>query len=247
VCGGPVPGSPSDQPAKDQKPTMIVVRSVLPPDLKEPKERRSFVLKYGLTQKDFDRCKLLDGIKHLAPLRHFPQEVRRLEKTSDARLVATTESYAKVNRFEMAAGRFLKDNEDQPEKGDDERSGNAIVLGAGVAKKLFPLEEPVGKTVVLNRHSFKVIGVIQERMPQKVAGQTEDFDKDVYIPFATARAHYGETVHIRRPRERYGEQVELHQIVITVANPERLRPLTEAIRELLKKHHEKQDWDVTVR
>ncbi len=37
-------------------------------------------------------------------MRIFPQEVRRLDKVVNARVVATTEDYAKINQFEMAAG-----------------------------------------------------------------------------------------------------------------------------------------------
>src|SRR5262249_38739833 len=153
--------SSSDQPAGDQKPTTIVVRSVLPPDLKE-KEKRVFVLRYGLTRHDFARLEVLDAVKCVVPLRLLPQqEIRHQQNLFNARLAGTTGDYAKVNRFEMAAGRFLKDNEDQPDKGDEETFRNVIVLGARVAEELFPsedLKKVVGKAVVLDKQVFKVIG-----------------------------------------------------------------------------------------
>lgn len=242
VC--PPTGSPADPPAKHPKPTTILVRSVEPPPPKDAKRKPSFVRQYGLTHQDFDRIQALDGIKHLTPQRTLPSEVRYLDRTCAGRLVATTASYAELHTLAVAAGRFLKDDKDE---NDNKNLSNVVVLGAGAAKELFPSDDAVGSTVTVRQHRYIVVGVLKARSSQKLGEQVEDFDKDIYIPLATAQARIGETVFVGKGENRTGEKVQLHQIVVRVADPDRVQPVAEAIRELLKKHHEKQDWEVMVR
>lgn len=237
-------GSSDDPPAKDPKPTTIVVRSVDPPPPADAKRKASFVREYGLTHADFERLQALDGLKHLIPLRILPSEARYLDQTCAGRVVATTASYAEFHALALAAGRFLKDDKDEA---DNKNVANVVVLGAGVAKELFPSDDPVGKTIAVRQGRYTVVGVLKARTPQKIGDQAEDFDKDMYIPFATARARFGETVFIRKGDARTGEKVQLHQILVRPTDPDRVQAVAESIRELLKKHHDKPDWDVTVR
>src|SRR5262249_3370854 len=129
--------------------TNVIIRSVKPMD-ESQSQRRAWVANYGLTWDDYDRCRMIETVVGQVPMRVFPQEARRLDRVFNARLVATTEDYARINRFELAAGRFLVDGEDQADEGDDQRLRNVVVLGARVAEDLFPFESPVGQSVVLN-------------------------------------------------------------------------------------------------
>src|SRR5262249_30168489 len=146
------------------------------------------------------------------PMRIFPYEVRRRDRSYNARVVATTEDYARINRFDMAVGRFLVDGEDQHDEGDDQRFRNVIVLGSRVAEELFPFEDVVGKSVVLNKEQYVVVGVIKPRTMRGTTGgeAPEDFNKDVYIPIKTCRVRFGERIVIRQGGSRTAEQVEVH-------------------------------------
>jgi hypothetical protein len=178
----------------------------------------------------------------LVPLRFFRRRIQHEQTTYETRLVGTTEDYAKVNRLQMAAGRFLEDNEDQPDKADDERLRKVAVLGARAAAELFPskqLKHVVGQTVILNKEDYKVVGVIKQRSSQETDGQAADFNKDVYIPIAACRA-FGNG-------KRTEEQVEFDQVIIAVSGIEQVQPAADAIREMLKQHHNKQDWEATER
>src|SRR5205823_3004644 len=105
--------------------------------------RRSWIAKYGLTWDDYARCgpEMIGTVVGRVPMRIFPHEVRRLGRVSAVYVVGTTEAYANINRFEMAAGRFLVDGKDQRDEGDAQRYRNVIVLGAAVAEELFPFEK----------------------------------------------------------------------------------------------------------
>jgi putative ABC transport system permease protein len=228
--------------------TNVIVRSVKPLDETQG-ARRSWVINYGLTWDDYDRCTMLDSVIGAVPMRIFPQEVRRFERVFNARLVATTEDYAKIQRFDMALGRFLIDGDNLADDGDDQKFRPVIVLGAAVAEELFPFEDVEGQSVVVNKEEYRVIGVIKSRTPKgnNASGQGgEDYNKDVYIPIRTARVRFGERVMIRQGGTRTAEQVELHQITLTVTDIDKVRTTGDVVRNLIDRYHQKKDWEVSV-
>jgi hypothetical protein len=203
------------------------------------------VVRGALTQEDLDRIQQFPPVIHVVPVRFFRQEIQHHQKTYATRLVATTADYAMVNRLHMAAGRFLEDNEDLPDQPGDGPLRKILVLGASAAEELFPSEDllnVVGKIVTLNKDVYKVVGVIKQRPPQEADGQTEDVNKDVYIPIAACRDGV-----IRPTGKRTAEQVVFDQIIIVVCDPTYLQPVADEIREVYKQRYNKQDWEVTVR
>jgi putative ABC transport system permease protein len=228
--------------------TNVIVTSKKPTE-ETTANRRSWVVNYGLTWEDYERCTAIDTVIGKVPMRIFPQEIRRVDKVYQARLVATTEDYARINRFEMAVGRFLVDGLDQMDEGDAQRFRNVIVLGARVAEVLFPFEDVIGQSVVVNKEQYLVVGVIKDRTPRGTtsSGQSaEDFNKDVYIPIKTCRVRFGEKVLIRQGGTRTAEQVELHQITLTINDIDRVRSTGDVVRNLLDRYHQKADWEVSV-
>jgi len=222
--------------------TNVIIRSVKPPD-DSSSGRRTRIATYGLTKKDYDKFKMIDTVIRSVPMRIFPQEVRRLEKVWNGRVVATTGKYAEVNKFDMATGRFLDDYY------DDEKLENHAVLGSTIAEILFPFENPVGQSVVINKHEYLIIGVISERMPTGGVGGSqaaEEFNSDVYIPLRTCQVRFGERIIIRQSGSFSGEQCELHQVTLTVTEMDKVRGVGKAIEEQLKRDHPRKDWAVTV-
>ena len=47
--------------------------------------------------------------------------------------------------------------------GDGKNMRNVCVLGSDVAEALFPFQNAVVKTIVLNKHHYHVVGVLKER------------------------------------------------------------------------------------
>ncbi len=145
--------------------TNVIVTSVKPVEAPAAATPR-WNVSYGLTWEDFERFKLIGAVIGQVPMRIFPQEARHVGRKITARVVATTEAYAKINHIEMAAGRFLKDGDDPADEGDAQRLRNVVVLGAGVARELFPFEAPLGQGVVINKSEYVVVGVVKDRMPR---------------------------------------------------------------------------------
>ena len=240
---------------KRQGATNIIVRSVKPPD-DSATSQRGFVTTYGLTQKDLLRFGTFgDAITRSVPLRVFPTEARFLERLVNSRVIATFPEYADVNKLEMARGRFLVATDDV-EMNDDAEMANICILGAEVADKLYPFEDPLGQTVQMKNHFFKVVGVVKERMPTGGTGGSqaaEDYNRDIYIPFRTSRKRFGDVIFTRQSGSRSAERVDVSQVTLTVNaevdSPEgrqRVQAVGDEIKRILEREHYKKDWAVTV-
>jgi putative ABC transport system permease protein len=174
-------------------------------------------------------------------MRVFPREMRRLADKFDGRVVGTTPEYAEVNELPLALGRFLRDE-------DDVLMRNICVIGSNVADKLFPFEDPLGKSIRLDKFFYVVVGVMHERMPTGGTGGSlaaEDYNNDVYIPLSTCTARFGDTITIRQAGSMQREQVNLSQITLTVVDIDKVRPTGDVIKAIMAKHV-KADWAVTV-
>lgn len=228
--------------------TNVIVRSVKPPD-DSSSQRRTMMVAYGLTYDDYQRFQTISGISMWVPMRVFPVEARYLDKMMHARLVATTPEYTDVHLIEMNRGRFLTEQ-------DQRQMDNVAVLGYGIANDLYPFGDPMGQSVRIGAHFYKVIGIVKDRMPTGGTGGSqaaEEFNHDIYIPLATARGRFGERIMIRQSGSRSGEQVELHQVTLTVEadietqeGREKVKAVGELIKSMMGTYHLKRDWAVTI-
>ncbi len=234
---------------KRQGATNIIVRSVKPPD-DAASSNRSFVTGYGLVQRDLERFSTFgEAVSRTVPLRVFTTEVRYLERSYSGRVVATTPEYTEVNKLELSRGRFV--NAD-----DDREMQNVCVLGAEVADRLFPFGDPLGETVGMKGHFFKVVGVVKDRMPTGGSGGSqagEVYNKDVYIPFRTSRKRFGDIIYTRSSGSRSAERVDVSQVTLTVAaevdsadGRATVQAVGNEIKAMLEQEHPRKDWAVTV-
>jgi putative ABC transport system permease protein len=222
--------------------TNVIVRSNKPAE-DSATARRTMIAVYGLTYADYDRFLTINTIIQHVPMRIFPQEIRYLERMQNGRVVATTSGYADINKIRMSTGRFFTDQ-------DDHDLLNVAVIGSSVADRLFPFEDPLEHVITLGKYDYKVVGVIENRMPLSAIGgssqSAEDFNNDVYIPLRTCLFRFGEKIFIRQSGSRSGEQVELSQVTLTVKDMDSVRPTGEVVKELLERYHIKNDFSVTV-
>jgi putative ABC transport system permease protein len=222
--------------------TNIIVKAVKPPDDSTTQTRRSPVMDYGLNRADLDRIVAIPTIWRALPMRVINHEARYLANKLDARVIGTTPTYGTINKLSLARGRFLSET-------DLELFENVAVLGSNSAETLFGFEDPIDKSVKLNNHYYRVVGVMASRIPTAGAGGSqaaENFNDDIYIPLTTCRSRFGESTVDRRSGTFSAERVELHQITVTVHDTSQVRPTGDIIRNLLEKYHKKDDWALTV-
>ena len=70
---------------------------------------------------------------------------------------------------------------------DDFHRRDVAVLGADVVKRFFQNEDPIGKSINVDGHSFEVIGTLDKR--KQFLGDNGN-DRIVYIPYFTFRKYY---------------------------------------------------------
>jgi putative ABC transport system permease protein len=129
--------------------------------------------------------------------------------------------------------RFLGDQ-------DQERFAAVAVLGADVARQLFPRDEPLGQAVVLSGRLFRVVGVLRER-----PAAASPLNHDVYIPLASSRRLFGKKLALRTPGSIRLEEIDLNEVLLVLRDREQTPAVAAAVRGLLEHYHDKQDWQVT--
>ena len=91
----------------------------------------------------------------------------------------TPEEFQTINA-DLKDGRFYTDV-------DNLHRRDVAVLGADVVKRLFQNEDPIGKSINVDGHSFEVIGALDKR--KQFLGDNGN-DRIVYIPYFTFRKYH---------------------------------------------------------
>jgi putative ABC transport system permease protein len=226
--------------------TNIIVRSIKPINEANPSRQQNagFTLKYGLTYNDFERIKeTLPTVVALTPIREFPQTARHLDKEIECRAVGVNPDYLSVTGQKVADGRFISDS-------DLQSFANVAVIGSEAAEKLFPLGDPVDKTIRLGeQHYYRIVGVTDYKSPSAGTGTSlaaQDLNKDVYIPLTTDRIRFGEVLTNRKQGNYTAEKIELSQITISVDGMDNVKRTHEALDSMLLQFHPKKDYAITV-
>lgn len=98
----------------------------------------------------------------------------------DVSVRGVTANIGEMDIEEPQTGRYISDN-------DNERRAVTTMIGADVAKKLFPTVDPIGRTILIDGHEYIVVGVAKPI--GSVMGQPQD--NFVYMPIQTFMKVYG--------------------------------------------------------
>ena len=167
--------------------TNIIVRSIKPNasgDSNKGRPGDDRVKAYGLLRKDYQRIlSNIPSVRRAVPLREVRFELRVDDRTADSKLVGCSADYQVLNQLDIARGRWFNANDE---------GENVIVLADDAAKRLFPYEDPVGRTVKMPTVStvdvYTVIGQTKSRLPSAAIGgslEARDYNMDAYIPLST--------------------------------------------------------------
>ncbi len=228
--------------------TNIIVVSKKPPDdaAGSATGGRTDVLRYGLTKDDHRiLSRTLPSVTGEVAIRETTLDIRHLERNMTGRVVGCTPGYMEMNHLTIARGRFLTDE-------DVSRLANVAVIASGVAKTLFPVDDPIGKPLQISARAYVVVGVMQERTASAAVGGSlsgQNYNEDVYIPLDTfqSRINTGGVIMRRTSGSFSAESVIYNQITFQVEKPEDVIPTADVVRETLERTHgTKQDYSVVV-
>jgi len=229
----------------------IIVRTIKPANPEMVSSGRRSYPSFGLKREDYERLIEIPSIVAHMPVREMRRTFAHGPREADGRLVGTIPLYATMTHIEMDRGTFISDL-------DNRDALLHCVLSPGIAEKLFPSEDPIGKTIRIQGNSndpgfpYLVIGVTKPRGATAGIGGSlaaQDFTDDVYIPIQTLWSRMRDVVTVRRAGTFEGEIVELSQITLQVANRRQVKETAELIIDRLesaRRGGSREDFRVTV-
>ena len=93
----------------------------------------------------------------------------------------TLPSWTEVYNGHLLKGRFFND-------GEDLHRVDVAVIGYDLQDGLFPGEDPIGKEIIVDGVSYRVIGVLEKRKGQFF--RDESADKTIQVPYHSYRKHH---------------------------------------------------------
>jgi putative ABC transport system permease protein len=219
----------------------IIVRTIKPPS--EVMEGARGATPYGITRADFERLtETIPTVERALPIREIRRRFSYAHRVVDGRLVGCTPEYAEVTRLKVDRGHFLTDV-------DFKNKHNHCVLAARVAERLFPFENPIGRSIHVDEHYYVVVGVMKEKAPSAGIGGSfaaQDFSNDVYIPISTLWSRIGDFIVTRRSDSFEREIVELSQVTLRVDDVDNVMETADLVELTMTEHHRMEDYGVTV-
>jgi ABC-type antimicrobial peptide transport system permease subunit len=94
---------------------------------------------------------------------------------ADAQFVGATPDHIRLVNASIADGRFFNE-------ADNLHRRDVAVIGQAIAERLFPNEDPIGKTILVDGHGVEVIGVFTKF--KEFLGDNSD-DKNIMVPYLT--------------------------------------------------------------
>jgi putative ABC transport system permease protein len=136
----------------------------------------------------------------------------------NTRIEGVTPPYLEARDWGVASGRFF-------EEAEARQARKVAVLGATVAKELFPNSDPISQRIRISGGQYEIIGVLE------VKGQSgfgQDQDDIVLAPLQTVK---------RRVSGRQGRANTVSQISVKAESEAALTQLQEDVEQLLRQRH----------
>ena len=215
--------------------TNVIVRSSKPAASQGGSQARTFIVYYGLSRRDFRRIEsAFEGEALVVPLKATGGEVRRGGSRVVSQAFGTTPDFRKVANLRIAPrGRYLTQE-------DLLNNSPVAVIGHEVARKFFPLDDPIGASILIDEVVFTVVGVLEQVGFAGGAGAAQldrDLNKDIHIPITTAKERFGDLLVRRESGSFSGEEIELSEIYVNTERTEDVILASQRIRRLVEIDH----------
>ncbi len=171
-----------------------------------------------LTYKDAEAIMQLDSIAIVAVEYNGNSTISTGKKHVYSDLKGVTPPYFRLGNNELAAGRYLSDEEEQ-------NQSRVAVLDFQIAKNLF--EEPttaIGERFTVNGSKFEIIGVLKS-----VVSAHPGMRGSVYIPYQTARN--------RIFRNKATSKIDVSKIQVKVLDRQKINSAITEVTNLLRERH----------
>ncbi len=199
-------------------------------------ETPTAVTSYGLTRKDVDRISNgLPTIQQVTVWRSMPASINNQKqgKSIDGRVTGTTPSMAELAGVELVRGRFLTTE-------DGSKATAVVVIDESMAERLYPNQDPVGKTLDLDDKSFTIVGIFQDREQAPLLGER----LHCVLPYSVMRREFGDQIVRRQKGGFSAESYELSGCVVEFQKVEDIEAGRKIIANLLDRSHALDDFEI---
>lgn len=169
--------------------------------------------------RDVDSLRKIKGIKNISPTINGNCQIVYENNNSNTRIEGVGSEYPIMHSLIPKYGRFFNEEEVVNRE-------KVAVIGTTVLRNLFSNQNPIGKTIKINKINFKVIGIF----PKKGSTGFRDQDDTVYIPISSAM--------YRLLGDKYFNTIELE-----IENQSEYERIEQNVRKVLYKNHKINELD----
>lgn len=218
----------------------IIITAQKPAEEQDAANVRVRISIYGLLYEDEQRLsQTIPTVSRIVPVKIVQKGARMGKRTLEMRIVGTNHVWFDLVQRPTIAGRLL-------ERRDIEERSNVAVLTEHGARRLMATEATIGESLRIGSNYYEIIGIVRSEGATEGAMQTPDQQTDAYIPFTTARDHFGDFFSQNKSGSVVREMVELHQLIVEVDKEENVEATAAAIERMLEMFHKKKDYSISV-
>ncbi len=177
---------------------------------------------------------VIPGVKSVCPQAEKKILARSGDNSTKATLVGITPNFENILNYSLQAGHFIREEQCQ-------RSLKVCILGAQIARTLFPTGDVLNQLVKLDDQWFAVIGVMSNKMLfTETIGElaARDLNYDVYIPLTTFLNRFP-------PENEFSSQIR--QITIQTNELTHLLNTANVVRRILhRRHYQNSDYSIII-
>ena len=225
----------------------IIVNSVKPAQAGQVAQGNSAHIEYGITRDDISIIEhTVPHIAHVVPLKTVAYRVRHGEHQAQFSTIGTAPDFFSVVNINVARGRALSGQ-------DTTERSNVCVIGQQIRKELFPSKDPLGETLLVERHPtavpFTIVGILEE---VKTAGapargvEERDLNREIVIPFSTAITQFGETTYRLGGGSREIIKMQYSGLYVTVDKIRHVEAVSKMIERVFEHTHDDMDYEIRV-
>ncbi|MCH2145403.1 MAG: ABC transporter permease [Phycisphaerales bacterium] len=215
--------------------TNVILRSSRPTTNKSGSQANSWIFNYGLSRLDQRRIEAaFEGEALVVPLKATGGEVRR----GGERLVS--QAFGTMPGFQDVANLRLTPRSRYLTQEDILNNSPVAVVGHEVARKFFPLEDPIGSQILIDEVVFTVVGILE---PIGFAGGSgaaqldRDLNKDIHVPITTAYERFGDLLVRRDSGTFSGEEIEVSELYINTRSTQEVLAASQRARRIVELTH----------
>ena len=237
----------AQQQFRDLGATNILLKSVKPVEV-EQNSSRGFgppqAAVYGITYGDIRSIEAtIPGVTNVIASRIVKKNVWNLGRSMNTDVVGTAVDYPTSRNYNVRVGRFFSQSEVRDH-------ANVVVLSDEVAQELFPIDNPLGKSIRIDGDYYNIVGVMESEgfsnLGQNQAGSSNAAPSRIFMPITSSRTRFGETTTRQTAGGMESETVELHEAIIQIDNQDTVIEVGEVIEQILARRHDDVDYSVEV-